>query len=470
MFRYGMNVEEKIGQIESGLIPAIIIKGHPKKAYNIFERMVHYKVPGVSVAVINNGEIEWAKGYGVKEEGSNIEITPETLFQAASLSKPVVAMAALHLVEKGKLDLESNVNIQLKSWKIPENEFTRNKKVNLRMLLTHTSGIIGFGYDGYVVEEEIPTLLQILDGLEPANSPPVRIDIEPETRWRYSNGGYLVTQLLMMEATGMEFPELMQEIVFKPLGMNNSTYKQPLPSEWASKASTGHRSDGSMIKGKWHIFPELAAGGLWTTPSDLCLFAIELQKSLRGISNKVLSKEMTRRMLTRHWINFGLGILLGGQGEDLSFTFNGGNLGFRCHFFAYAERAQGAVIMTNSDRGDLLIREIYRGMSAGYDWPDHKSLVKEITDVDPNKYSNYLGVYHAKQEIRPDFDITITAEDKRLFASVMDYKFELLPESEDVFFDADFGWKITFEKDDVGMVQSIRYFLEVGPGVANKKR
>jgi len=465
-----MNLEEKIGQIESGLIPAIIIKGHPKKVYNIFERMVHYKVPGVSVAVINNAEIEWAKGYGVKEEGSNVEITPETFFQAASLSKPVVAMAALHLVEKGKLDLESEVNSRLKLWKIPENEFTRNKKVNLRMLLTHTSGLVGFGYDGYAVWEEIPSLLQILNGLEPANSPPVKIDIEPETRWRYSNGGYLVTQLLMMEATGMEFPELMQEIVFKPLGMNNSTYQQPLPSEWGSIAATGHRSDGSMIKGKWHVFPEIAAGGIWTTPSDLCLFVIELQKSLRGISNKVLSKEMTRRMLIRHWINFGLGILLGGQGDDLSFTFNGGNLGFRCDCFAYAERAQGAVIMTNSDRGDLLIREIYRGMSAGYDWSDHKSLVKEINDVNPNKYSNYLGVYHAKQEIRHDFDITITAEDKRLFASVMDYKFELLPEAEDIFFNADYGWKITFVKDNVGMVKSIRYFLEVGPGVANNKK
>jgi len=363
---YDFELVEKIKRIENDLLPAIDIIGRQTRIFKLTDRMAHFKVPGVSIAVINNGEIEWAKGYGSKEIGKNEEVTTKTLFQAASLSKPIVAMAALHLVEKGKLNMESDVNNQLKSWKIPENEFTASSKVSLKKLIIHVGGLSVSGFRGYATGEKIPTPQQILDGQKPANSEPIRVIFEPGSRWRYSGGGYCVIQLMMIESTEMEFPELMKKFLLEPISMKNSTFAQPLSSEFLENVAAGHRSDGSMVNGKWHAYPEMAAAGLWTTSMDLCRFIIEIQKSYKVRSNRVLSKEMTQKMLTRHSGNFGLGFLLGGQDDSLYFTFNGGNEGYRCDFFAYVKKDQGAVVMTNSDNGGRLIKEILRSIAAEY--------------------------------------------------------------------------------------------------------
>ncbi len=447
------SLEERIQRVDNGLINAILIKGQPVEKWNIVDRMKHYKVPGVSIAVINNYKIEWAKGYGVKEVGKEDVVTSDTLFQAASISKPVAASAALHFVEEGALDLDENVNNKLDSWKIPENKYTEEKTVNLRGLLSHSAGLTVHGFRGYAEGEEIPTVQQVLDGEGPANSDPVRVDIEPGTQYRYSGGGFTVMQYMLTELMNRPFPQIMREIVLDPLDMKLSTYEQPLPENRKGEEAIAHRSNGKPIEGKWHTYPEMAAAGLWTTPSDLCRFAIELMLSVKGKSNKTLSKEMVSQMLTAQKGNYGLGIGVGGKGEYFSFSHGGGNAGFRCFLFAYPEKGQGVAIMTNSDNGGTLYSEILTSIANEYVWNDFQPEEKVLAEVDPSIYDLYTGKYM----LNPGVVVTVTKDNNRLYIQVPgEGSAEFLPESETDFFSLEWDVKITFVKNEDGVIEKVK--------------
>ncbi len=229
--------------------PAVIVKGEPAATAKLADRMAALHVPGVSIAVIHDGRIEWARGFGVTRSGGP-PVTPDTLFQAASISKPVAAMAVLHLVQAGKLSLDTDVNEYLKSWKVPANSFTERRKVTIRELLTHSAGMTVHGFGGYAGGAPVPTLIEVLNGEKPANSPPIRVDIEPGTLWRYSGGGYVVVQQLLLEVTGEPFPKLMHDTVLAPIGMTRSTYEQPLPQNRMAEAATPYRADGEL-RSRW---------------------------------------------------------------------------------------------------------------------------------------------------------------------------------------------------------------------------
>jgi CubicO group peptidase (beta-lactamase class C family) len=444
----------RVTRIENGLLPAVIIKGTPRPAMSIAERMAHYKVPGVSVALINNGAIEWAVGYGVMEAGGSRAVTAETVFQAASISKPVFAMGALSLVETRKLDLDEDVNLKLKSWKVPENEFTKQKKVTLRALLNHSAGTTVHGFRGYAAYEPVPTLLDVLDGRKPpANSAPVRVDTVPGTKWRYSGGGITIAQLLVMDVSGKPFPQFMKEAVLDKLGMNQSSYEQPLPKDWMPRAAAAHDRNGDVVKGRWHTYPEMAAAGLWTTPSDLARFAIEIQNSRAGKSNKVLSKAMTEEMLKPMLADYGLGIETRGKGRSAAFSHGGANEGFRTLMFAYDETGQGAVVMTNGESGSALIDEIMRGIAAEYRWPDYKVVEREIARVDPKVYASYAGEYET-----PNSSLSVAIDGGRLFVKASALgpdRMELLPESETKFLVTVADVTFTFRKEESGKVAEI---------------
>jgi CubicO group peptidase (beta-lactamase class C family) len=435
--------------VENALRPAMYAKDKPIAAMNILDRMKYYKVPGVSVAVIDNGKIDWAKGYGIKETGGNDPVTPEMLFQAASISKPVTALGTLQLVEKGILDMDSPINDKLLSWKIPENEFSEKEKITLRRLLTHSAGLTVSGFPGYATSEQIPTPIQVLDGEKPANTPPVRIDMIPGSEWRYSGGGFVVTQLLVEDVSGRSFQEYMQTTVLAPLGMNHSTFEQPLPQEKADQAVSGHKVNGEVVQGKWHIYPELAAAGLWTTPSDLCLFAIELQKSVAGGSNKVISQEMAGKMLAPGIGDWGLGMGLGASMEEekRSFSHGGGNKGFVCMLFAFVNKGQGAVIMTNSDGGNELVFEILRALSSVYGWSILEPREMDLVEIAPEKLISYTGDYRAADE--PDTPVVVYIEKDQLHinsAETGDWALSPISETEFVYMDG--GVEITFIKGD----------------------
>jgi CubicO group peptidase (beta-lactamase class C family) len=283
-------------------------------------QLAQHHVPGLSLAIIEGGKIVRAQGYGVVDKVSKAPVTPSTLFQAGSISKSVSALGALSLVEKGAFALDEDVNAKLTTWKVPENEFTKQKRVTLRAVLSHSAGLTVHGFGGYAVDAPLPTLVQILDGEKPANSPAIRVDILPGSQWRYSGGGYTVMQQMMIDATGAAFPQIMQKTVLDPLGMTSSSYEQPLPSDKAQTAATGYSDDGKAVPGRWHVYPEMAAAGLWTTPSDLCRFVIGVQKARSGAKNSVISQAMTKQMLTIQKNNDGLGVFLDGKGRDLRFT------------------------------------------------------------------------------------------------------------------------------------------------------
>lgn len=331
-----------------------------EKSSNLTARMSELHVPAVSIAVMVDGKIAWTKAYGTANT--------ETLFQAASISKPVAAMAALHMMQHGNFTLDEDVNGKLKSWKVPENEFTKTEKVTLRRLLSHTAGLTVHGFPGYSATAPVPSVVQILNGEKPANTAAIRVDIEPGSKWRYSGGGYTVMQQLLIDKIGWSFPDIMQRMVLSKIGMKRSTYQQPLPTALAGNAAVAHNSQGKPIEGKWHTYPEMAAAGLWTTPHDLALWAIELRDTYLGKSNKVIERDTARQMLTVQKDNYGLGVGRSGNGSASAFGHGGSNAGFKCNLTMVLESGHGVVVMTNGDRGGQLAEEIRKAVASEYLW------------------------------------------------------------------------------------------------------
>ena len=359
------SVAELIAQIERPQIPSR--QGYdPFTLQQIMEKM---RVPGVSIAVIKDFAIHWAKGYGTADAGNESPVAPDTMFQAASISKPVTAMAFLKMVQEGKAALDEDVNRYLKSWKVPVNEFTREHPVTARALLSHTSGTgDGFGFPGYDPSQPRPTLVQILNGEKPSNVGKVFWERPPFTAFKYSGGGIVIVQLLMVDILGKPFEAIMRDSVLVPVGMTGSTYEQPLPAALQGKAARAHpggRSSGAP----WHVYAEQAAAGLWTTPSDLARFAIELQKSLRGDSGRVLPQALAREMVSPVGVGgYAVGFSVEKRGEGWYFMHSGGNWGFSCDLLAHYRKGYGVAVMTNSDTSGTLTREIEARVAAAYGW------------------------------------------------------------------------------------------------------
>jgi len=452
-----LDIAQRIRRVENGLLLPVIIRGQPAVPMMLADRMLFFNTPGVSIAVVNNGQIEWARGYGVREAGSSAPVITETLFQAGSISKAVTAMAALRLVQQGRLHFDEDVNRRLVSWRVPENEFTREQKVTLRRILTHTAGLTNNSVGEYAFGTELPTLLQSLDGVKPANSPPIRVDYAPGSRFRYSGGGYTVLQQLLTEVERKPFSELMRELLLTPLGMKRSTFQQPLPDGLRASAAVGHGLNGEKIAGNWRVYPETAAAGMWSTPSDLARLLIEVQQSKAGRSNKILSTSTVNQMLTPQTGGWGLGFSVEGQGRAARFSHGGDTQGFNNVMVAYSDSGQGAVIMTNSVRGNALLNEILRSIAREYGWADYQPVERVIATVDRRVYDAYVGQYEL--ELSPDYAVAISVEAGRLMMEIRQpvgrLKAELLPESETRFFRTDVDVQVTFVKGERGQVAGL---------------
>jgi CubicO group peptidase (beta-lactamase class C family)/predicted transcriptional regulator YdeE len=331
------------------------------------ELMKTFNVPGLSIAVIENYKIVDVKAYGVIAPGSSTPVTTKTLFQAGSISKPVAATAALSLVEQGKLSLDENVNNKLTTWKVPENQFTQTEKVTLRRLMSHTAGLTVHGFPGYDVDAPAPSIVQVLNGEKPANTDPIRVDIVPGTKSRYSGGGVTIEQLMMMDVTGKKFPALMRDLVLDKIGMTDSSYEQPLPPARAAMTAGGAYGDGKPVHGKWHIYPEMAAAGLWTTPTDLAKFAIEIALSKQGKANHILSQKMTQEMLTPVIDNVGLGLFME-KDTPGQFGHNGADEGFQALLTMNADTGNGVALMADSDNGISVMNYVLRRVTNEYAW------------------------------------------------------------------------------------------------------
>jgi CubicO group peptidase (beta-lactamase class C family) len=455
--------QTRADRVENGLLPAVLVKGN--RPWTLQERMKHYKVPGVSIAVIKDYKVEWAKGYGVRDSETNEPVTSETLFQAGSISKSVNAMIALKKVEQGKISLEENINDKLTSWKLPDNEFTAKHKVTLANLLSHTGGLTVHGFPGYAPGEPLPTLPQVLDGASPANTPAVRVNMEPGTKYRYSGGGITIAQLAIMDIEKKPYPQIARETVLGPLGMASSTYEQPLPPEIRKKTASGYRPDGNVVDGKIHVYPEMAAAGLWTTPTDLAKFAIEVQLSLQGKSNKVLSKDTATKMVTPFIEDFvGFGFFLQKRGNAIYFGHDGADEGFRAQLLVNRDKGYGAAVMVNSDNGQIM-DEIFRSIAKEYGWDDFLPAPLEVVSVEATQLDQYAGRF----QVNPDRVINITREGKQLFMQPTQApRVEMLAISDTEFIRKDVPIRYNFVRGENGKFDTIKIVFDGGGGQANR--
>lgn len=439
-------VQARIDRVVTCLRQPLYVKGDP--CVDLAERMAALHVTGVSVAVIHNGRLEWARGFGTEHVGGK-PITPETRFQAGSISKPVAAMAALHLVEEGKLGLDEDANSELLSWKIPIGPEAAGKAVTLRELLTHTAGTTVHGFAGYAHGEPVPTLVQVLKGEAPANTPAVKVETVPGSRWNYSGGGFTIMQMMAIDAAKEPFPKLMHDAVLAPIGMRHSTFDQPLPIG-NQPTTTPYNEDGTPVAGGPHTYPEMAAAGLWTTASDLAQYIIENQQSLTGRANHVLSQAMTKQMLTPGIGNWGLGVQIGGSKEDPYFTHDGINAGFESVFVGYENHGDGAVVMTNAQGGERLAKELMQSIATEYSWPNFRG--KMMVRLDPSVLEKYAGTY----DLTPTSSLTFTVDGNQLFGAMNHQgKTPVFPESETRFFLKMADVEIDFVKDGQGQVTGI---------------
>lgn len=441
-----------------GLMPAVQRAGESPVRYTLADRMRRMNIPAVSIAMVNNGKLEWAKAYGYTSADSLQEANTQTLFQAASISKPIAALGALKLVEQGKLSLDADINQYLKHWKIKPSRFTTKQPVTLSGLLSHTAGLTVHGFGGYPTGKQLPTMVQILNGEKPANSPPVVSDTVPGVRTNYSGGGYVVMQQAVEDVTGESFPDFMQKAVLGPIGMTHSTYQQPLPESLKANASVAHFGNGKKIVGDWNTYPEMAPAGLWTTPSDLAQYIIEVQQSLKGNANHVLSEQMTKAMLTNQLGGHGLGPALAGKGDALAFSHGGSNAGYKCQFYALAGLGQGVVIMTNSDRGMELIDELMRSVSSAYGWSNFKPVTKKVIQLSPQKLVALAGKYTVKGQPNLIMEISAGKNELRVKQLWNRFEFSLQPESALDFFATDDGEPVKFETAADGTIIGLLAF------------
>ncbi|WP_323756031.1 serine hydrolase domain-containing protein [Roseivirga sp.] len=397
------NTADLIRKVETGLTTWVHIEGD--STWSIQDRMEHYGIPGVSIAVIYNGEIAWVKGYGVMDKESQTPVTTQTLFQAAATSMPVTAYGALRLVEQNNLGLDENINSYLESWKVPGNAFTEEKKVTVRNLLNHSAGIYPYGTGSYSISEELPTLVEILNGSSPASNEPITVNKEPGESVSFAYASYVPIQQMMLDVGREAFPEIMHELVLQPLEMNNSTFNQSLTADQLTKAATGYLQDGSMVEGRRHIYPATASHGLWTTAEDYAKFITHIQQS----------KDLTELMGTPYGVSnsgwsftLGLGFQLLNRNDEIYLRHHGWNTGFYAEIAAHRDKGYGVVVLTNSTFPEFNA-EVMRSVALAYDWSNYVPVHQKM-EIEPSLVDEIIGKYQSDEVI-----VEIYQEDNQLF-------------------------------------------------------
>jgi CubicO group peptidase (beta-lactamase class C family) len=442
-------VAPRIEAILAAVEPVARIEGRADAPQRLIDFMRERHVPGVSIALIENGRIAWTGAYGTAD-GTH-PVTRDTLFQAASISKTIAATMALALVQRGRLALDRPVNAALTSWHIPDNAYTAATPVTLRHLLTHTGGLTVHGFAGYAAGAALPTPIQILDGVAPANNAPIRVDQRPGTSWRYSGGGFVVAQQLMTDVTGETFPALAQRLVLLPLGMNRSSFAQPLPRARAADAALGFRGDGSPVPGGNHVYPELAAAGLWTTPTDLARWALSIAAAFNGGTAGPLSPATVRAMLTPGSGGWGLGVQVVGEGEGLAFMHGGANEGFRAQLILYPRRGNGIVVMSNGDNGGDVVEAVTQAVGRAFGWPASERRTIRAVATSARALADAAGHYAGG-----GVSVAVTVAGERLNIAVQDGpSFDFVAQGADTFLSTDGRIRVHFTRNADGRINAL---------------
>jgi CubicO group peptidase (beta-lactamase class C family) len=397
-----MGADERRSRVLVDMRPETAVPARESPAQTLAQRMAYYATPGASIGVVDDGALTWASGFGVRMMGAADAVTATTPFQAGSIAKPVFALAVMRLVEQGALDLDADVNDYLSSWRVPANGGWQ-PRITLRQLLSHTAGVTVHGFRGYPASGPWPTPLEVLDGVPPANTPEVIVDLMPGLAFRYSGGGTTIAQQVVVDVLGRPFPALMRELILDPLGMADSTYEQPLPALMAARAAVAHPLNGQPLSGGAHVYPEMAAAGLWTTAADLSRLAIELMRTLRGERSALPLKMETVRSMLRpqlpdqtigeHFV--GIGWYCSGEGDDFCFGHQGVDEGFLAEMRVVPARGKAAAVIINA-HGWLLPVEVFKAIGREYGWPATPLRAASIA-MPPG--IDYAGSYRSDQDV-----------------------------------------------------------------------
>ncbi|MDQ6885733.1 MAG: beta-lactamase family protein [Gemmatimonadota bacterium] len=465
-------VEERMARVERGLLPAILVRGRASETMHLRARMEHFRVPGVSVAVVDNNRLAWTRSYGVtrarvRQESEAVDST--TLFHAGSASETVSALAALALVGQGKLSLDGDVNRELRSWRLSGGDSARWNPPTLRGLLNESAGVGISRFRGYAWGEPVPSLLQLLQGLAPANSPAVRVEMPPATVRRASAGSYAVLQQLLEDVAGEPFGRLMRVLVLDSLDMRHSRFAPFPPPPVSLHAAWAHHAEGGEVAGRWYSHPELAAAGLWTTAGDLAQVVIELLRAPSG-EGRVLSAALATQMLARQPLGGGLGIDLSDIGEPARFGREGESKGYRCVIVGFPAAGQGAVVMTNSESGGALAQEIVRSIAREYGWPAMHPAERQVAAVDPRRYRELVGEYHLESSGQPALVDVMSRRSQLLIREPEGPAVEVIAANDSSYFAPANGTRYTFLRDDHGRVRWLAIALSGAPRVATRVR
>ena len=455
--------EQKKAAVQDGLMPAVRIEGEDTR-WPLSERMQNYNVPGVSIAVAEDGEVAWAAGYGSAELGTDNAVDADTLFQGASISKVVNAFAVMQQVQAGTLDLDTNINRYLRSWQLPENELTRQRPVTLRRILSHSAGLTVHGFGGVPYGKPVATLLQIVNG-QAEGYRPVEVDILPGSEQRYSGGGTCVAQLILEEVTGKSFAALVKENIFGPLGLTRSTFEDQLPDDpTLENYSAEHDEEGKRVDGRWAMYPTKGAGGLWTTPSEFLLFMAEIRRAWNGRS-RLLSQDIARTMLTRQPGGaFALGPRVVNDGALMRIQHGGSNQGFQCDAQLYVDSGKGAVVMTNGAGGMPLYWEVLNAIASEHLWPGYLQPPKRAIQLSEKELDCYAGEYEVVAGFEPADSLTVWREGDALWSQLGGSRVtasEVLLEAPDRLFSRQHPFSVIAQFGEDGNVAEL-YMLEDG--------
>lgn len=445
-----------ISWIENNITNRVHVEGKSPDTYSIIQKMEEYKIPGISIAIAKDGKLVYAKGFGIANSSSGSKVDEHTLFQAGSISKPLAALSILKLVEDGKVDLDVDVNKYLKTWKVPENKFTSDEKVTLRRILTHTAGITVHGFPGYNIKKDFPSTLDILNGK--GNTPVVTVDTIPGSIWRYSGGGYTILQLIVKDVSGIGLDEYMEKNIFPELGMFESSFKQPIDKPKSNIASGAYDSKGKLYKGVWHNYPEIAAAGLWTTPSDLINYCLHIQNIYSGNEDGVLTKEIVTEMLTPNKNNWGLGPTLTKEGDLLRFGHGGKNAGFTNNMIAFANKGDAIVVMTNGDNGMMIIKDLFLSVSSFYNWNISNYVKVKTVSIEEEELLKFEGKYLIQINGKNVITKAKLKNGEIVLNNNASEPIVLTPLSNLEFIDLEKGVKINFTLNDNGDVTNLLWY------------
>jgi CubicO group peptidase (beta-lactamase class C family) len=405
----------KIAKVENNLTETkeVIFEDSIISKYHIIDRMKFYKVPSVSLSVINNGKIEWTKTYGYADVKTKRLANSTTLYQVASISKSVTGSGVMKLVQDGKLSLTTDIRNYLKTWTFPDNELSKNKLITLKNLLSHTAGLNVHGFIGYSVKDSLPTVNQILNGERPANNEPIKPIYPVGVHFEYSGGGYMVIKKILNERISSNYDSLMQAVVLKPLKMANSTFTQPLLSRYKNYAY-GTDKEMQTLKGNYYIYPEQSAGGLWSTATDIAKFVLRIQNDLKGSTNSLINKRLTQEMLTPVLENYALGFGIVEKGGEKYFWHEGESYGYNAMYYGSFTTGKGVVILTNAypSNGQPFIRELLNSVATVYAWKDfYNPIKKKLAYVPDTVLAKYVGNYYSEN---PQMKIVISQKSSEL--------------------------------------------------------